>query len=347
MDPDYKGQAIAASPDDLLTCDDRTHFLAKDVVIPQGQNSVSLTLPLDPRHASTEMKSFRVDVESSTTYTLAPSTTPIPGTDARTSYPALWFYILDGVTAFAHGPNDPGKEEGVSWQDVRQGGLGDCFLCASLAAAVRADPGIIHNLIPNPEGTQPSPAANISFQVRLWNPDTGRRVTYPVVANLAQGFNSMRPTGDVNNEGQAEIWPWLIEQAYKRLKVVGGGTNTGINHYQGCQFAWKAITGGDCAWISTKDDLGNGLSDAVNLGVIRSALSEGKQVLLNTPATMPDGSNLVGGHTYLVTGNPIGNTLALYNPWGAWGDQQGAVEMGTKGFAEQISGIYVCSLPAG
>jgi hypothetical protein len=332
--------AVAASAADFQTSPDVQRFLRGQVTIPAGQNSVSLTLPLNPKHASQEIKTFNVTVESydHSGYTPAAPYTPVPppGASARTSAASCWFYILDGVTAFARGGNDPGADA-VSYQDVHQGGLGDCFFCAALAAAVRANPSIIRNIISDPDGTQsqvPGNApSNVSFTVKLWK--AGAQRNRNVIANLAQGVNSMQPTGDVNGKGQAEIWPWLIEAAYM---MNSGRQNYGsIDTWGGTMDAWYAITGGDCTGYST-----SGANDSANLRVIISALREGKQVILRTSGTLPAGCRLCGHHAYLVTGNPDSGTLALYNPWGG---EDGPVTMNTTDFAAQVTTIFVCSLP--
>jgi hypothetical protein len=228
-----------------------------------------------------------------------------------------WFLGSDRPTAtgtyrYASGSLFQG---GVSFRDVDQGAVGDCYFIASLGAVARQSPSEIQNMfIDNYDGT---------FTVRLFNNGTADYVTVDrylptydwggfVYANDSSGM----AYNNVNNE----LWVALAEKAYAQANESGWlGQEVAANSYASISGGWpfqamKQITNRNTIHSGmTSNFLGIRLSDDVD--EMWSAFASGKMVVLNTNASTASG--IVGNHSYTLTGyNYSTGCYKLYNPWG-------------------------------
>ena len=102
-------------------------------------------------------------------------------------------------------------QNGISYMDVDQGGVGDCYFIASLGAAAKDKPGVISNMFTdNGDGT---------FTVRFFKPD-GSRDYVTVDRYLPTNGGTARYAGwggghvsEVDNE----LWVALAEKAYAQV----------------------------------------------------------------------------------------------------------------------------------
>jgi hypothetical protein len=231
-----------------------------------------------------------------------------------------WFLGSDRPTANGTYRYASGSlfQDGISFRDVDQGGVGDCYFLASLGAVARQSPSEIQNMfIDNHDGT---------FTVRLFNNGTADYVTVDrylpthdwnhfVYANDSSGM----AYNNVNNE----LWVALAEKAYAQMNESGWlGQETAANSYASISGGWpfhamKQITNRNTTHSGmTSNFLGIRLSDDVD--ELWSAFASGKMVVLNTNGSTAPG--IIGNHSYTLTGyNYVTGRYKLYNPWGGAG----------------------------
>lgn len=191
---------------------------------------------------------------------------------------------------------------GASYDDVRQGMVGDCYLLASLAETALRTPGVINAMfINNGDGT---------FVVRFYNNGVADYVTVdrflPVDRYGRLVFANMGSLASGNNE----LWVALAEKAYAQMNASGWLRAGGANSYASISGGWmgdavKHITGRNTASFLVND--ANALIAAVNSGAIVTIGSKAAPTL----------SSVVGSHAYAITGyDPVTKTFTLFNPWG-------------------------------
>ncbi len=223
--------------------------------------------------------------------------------------------VADGTYRYAEGSLFQG---GISFRDVDQGAVGDCYFMASLGAVALRSPSEISNMfIDNYDGT---------FTVRLFNNGTADYVTVdrylPTYdwGGFVYGNNSSGMTYSNSNN---ELWVALAEKAYAQMNESGWlGQETAANSYASIDGGWpfhalKQITNRATTHANmTFEVFGIRFSDDVD--ELWSAFSGGKMVVLNTKASVASG--IVGDHSYVLTGfNSATGRYRLYNPWAGAG----------------------------
>ena len=202
---------------------------------------------------------------------------------------------------------------GVSYTDVRQGGLGDCYFLASLGElALKNSSAITSMFTVNGDGT---------YTVRFMHGSKAEYVTVdsqlPTDGNGYLVFDGM---GAKASSTSNELWVALAEKAYVQLNECGwirpsswgGGQNvyTGISGGSMAQ-ALNQITGQATVSYATAG------SATSTFTAFASAFSSGKAVCLGSNSS-PTSSQIVGGHAYAVVGiNTTTKTVTVFNPWGA------------------------------
>jgi hypothetical protein len=231
-----------------------------------------------------------------------------------------WFLGSDRPTAtgtyrYASGSLFQG---GVSFRDVDQGAVGDCYFLASLGAVARQSPSEIQNMfIDNGDGT---------FTVRLFNNGTADYVTvdrYLPTYDWGNFVYANDSSGMAYNNVNNELWVALAEKAYAQANESGWlGQETAANSYASISGGWpfhamKQITNRNTTHSGmTSNFLGIRLSDDVD--EMWSAFASGKMVVLNTNGSPAGG--IIGDHSYTLTGyNYVTGRYKLYNPWGGAG----------------------------
>jgi pyrrolidone-carboxylate peptidase len=111
--------------------------------------------------------------------------------------------------AFIWGENDM---HGADVTDVNQGGLGDCYFMALLAAIAEVRPDAIEQMV--------KPETDGSFTVSFFGPD-GKKIVqkvWPTFPTESSGEAAFAEPGDQDNVYGKELWPMLIEKAWMQVR---------------------------------------------------------------------------------------------------------------------------------
>jgi hypothetical protein len=222
-----------------------------------------------------------------------------------------------------------GTDGTLSYQDVQQGYLGDCYFLASLGAIASQNPSAIEDMfIDNGDGT---------YTVRLFGQSNGTVTTaadYVTVdsylpVNVSDGYYSGQRFANYDNVNVG-LWVALAEKAYAQFAESGlaqrdtptnsyGSIVAGIGHQ-----AMPSILGSNAGFYSDINYAGPRLGNFLSLASISSLLASGYAMAAGTISS--PGLGIVGGHEYTIVGadTTTGN-LTLYNPWGVTrtGETQG------------------------
>ncbi|HYO64290.1 MAG TPA: C2 family cysteine protease [Pyrinomonadaceae bacterium] len=238
------------------------------------------------------------------------------------------------VTTYVTGAGDGGE---VSYNDVSQGGLNNCFVMASVAAVARTNPDAIRNMIQENRNER---GEVISYTVTFHQKEDGlfglgggfKEVKVTVDANFPTNGKHANP-GDRAADGTQEIWPLVIEKAFAQLR--GGYAN--IDKGGSAHEVMTALTGRDAEWKKPSDYTFKQLS---------ADFAAGRAVVFDTtkgiPAELATKYGLVGWHSYVATrvySDKSGQWVELYNPWGPTAQQPTRVPYSEA--AKIFSGINV------
>jgi len=225
-----------------------------------------------------------------------------------------WFFGLDRPTASGTYRQFAGQlfVNGVTYTDINQGQVGDCYLMASLAEVALRTPSAITNMfIVNGDGT---------YTVRLFNNGAAEYVTVDAFLPTNTSGNAIYAGMGKNYANTAnELWTMLAEKAYVQANQFGwirpGLSGSGQNSYSGIEggYIYAAlghITGqATAAFYSTSSTSG--------FTTFVTAWNAGKSIGFASKTTPASGSGVVGSHAYAVIGyNSTNQTITLYNPWG-------------------------------
>jgi pyrrolidone-carboxylate peptidase len=121
-----------------------------------------------------------------------------------------------------------GDMHGADVTDVNQGGLGDCYFMALLAAIAEVRPDAIEQMVkPNADG---------SFTVSFFAPD-GKMIhekVWPTFPTDYAGDPAFAEPGDKDDVYGKELWPMLIEKAWMQVRGswrnMEGGQSDPVQH---------------------------------------------------------------------------------------------------------------------
>jgi hypothetical protein len=205
---------------------------------------------------------------------------------------------IDGPL-FATGETDTTS---IDFDDVRQLGLGDCYLLASLAAIAAVDPDRLRQTVRrNSNGTY-----TVTFR------DGDREIPITVTPDFpvrdgAPSFATDPTTRDVDPP-RSELWPLVVEKAYAQWKGGYDDIEGGYPHE-----AMEELLGSDAEHESPDDLTLDELADR----------HEGAQAIALSTFSDRDGRplyesrTLVTSHAYYVTDvDREAGTVTVRNPWG-------------------------------
>ena len=210
---------------------------------------------------------------------------------------------------------EPGDTSPISINDVNQGWLGDCFVCAPIAGLALERPDYIQSMIrDNGNGTQ---------SVRLYlDPSYASRFTLAADNStwITVHDSDLGPGMNTNNGGQLivngsqEIWPQVIENAI--AQIFGGYGNLNCGGFS------APIMGELTGSLSTETFISSrwGGTDQPTTAQLRADLAAKDIVTFSTGA--PTGYGLVYNHVYTLTSVDTVNGIDyahFRNPWG-YGD---------------------------
>lgn len=195
---------------------------------------------------------------------------------------------------------------GISYADVVQGAVGDCYFVAALAGIARWSPQTIQQMFTdNGDGT---------FAVRFYHNDMADYVTVDrSLPTNSAGKAQYAGFGGRYDSSSNELWVALAEKAYAQLNeagwlghaasnsyaaIDGGYSDVALEHVVGSNAGWK--------WLQYANPM-----DLVN------GASAGRMTVLASRSGTP-GNGVVPDHGYALVGfNAATSKFALYNPWGA------------------------------
>jgi hypothetical protein len=208
--------------------------------------------------------------------------------------------------------------------NINQGYLGDCYLLSAIGEIALQDPTTIENMITeNSNGTY-----SVEFQI-------SGKADYVTVNNelpeMSNGGNFYPGSPLYFENGNGALWAPLVEKAFAQLDEQSGVATgeLGVNGdaYEDIAGGWwqglTEVTGqsvNSCGTYSgeSASSLGSLLS------TLQTAFSSHEDVIMGTGGNGPSGSNLVGGHMYMVIEiNASAGTVSLLNPWGTSGAGSG------------------------
>jgi len=194
-------------------------------------------------------------------------------------------------------------QNGLSADDVYQGGLGTCYYLATLAAIAQEKPDYIQNMFTD--------NGDNTFTVRFYNNGVADYVTVDRYLPTHSSGNAVSAGWVVGSYN--ELWVALAEKAYAQLAESGWSrSSTSTNSYAAIEGGWMG------AVISQVGGLGSSSFEAVNMNQTQLInLVNSNQIL--TVAFVHATEKVVNGHAYTITAyNDTNGTFHLRNPWGSY-----------------------------
>jgi hypothetical protein len=217
-----------------------------------------------------------------------------------------WFYGSDRPTTSYTYQYASGSlfQNGISYQDIKQGVINDCYLLAGLAETALRSPSTIENMfIDNGDNT---------FTVRFWQNGVADYVTVDrYLPTTDTGYLAYANKGNYYNNSTNELWVTLAEKAYAQLNESGWIYQDNTNSYKGISHggyiadAFSQITGRNVSSFNVLD-----------FNSIVNAFNSGQWIGLATKSTGV-ASNILADHGYALVGyNSSTQKFTLFNPWG-------------------------------
>ena len=200
-----------------------------------------------------------------------------------------------GYANFAHVPL---FADGPQYNDIRQGGVGDCYYLASLAGFALTDPEVIRQFI--------APLGDGTYAVRFFQND--QEVFLRLDADLPVSSGTSLAYAKLGVDG--ELWVPLAEKAYAFFR-------RGENSYASLSSGWmttvyREITNEQTSLQWTSSKTADQLYDR-----IATDLAAGHTITLGSKSGGV--GPIVGGHAYTVVAASIEDGqryVTVYNPWG-------------------------------
>jgi hypothetical protein len=205
---------------------------------------------------------------------------------------------------------------GISYTDVQQGRIGDCYYMAALAGAALRSPSTIQSMfIDNGDNT---------FTIRFYNSGVRDYVTVdrylPVTLDGSSYYAGWG--GGSYSSSSNELWVALAEKAYAQVNQEGWLGQNGTNTYLGIEGGWsdealRHVTAQNTV-RNIPPDLPLAESDRINM---INQFNAGRTVLvdwLQADFRRVDWQNTLALHGLTMVGYDAASQLfTIYNPWGA------------------------------
>ena len=218
--------------------------------------------------------------------------------------------IVDGITLFAKGefPTEGGTAidgHEVHFNDIQQGALNDCFCMTAFGAMALRTPEEVKSLIETVDG---------KYKVKLYPTLGGAAVTQTVdpVGLLSRGEVMAQLSGDTDADGNAEIWPIVLERAYAQ-QFGEEALDFGNAHV-----VWERLTNREAKLFETKNLTHQEIAEK-----LQGAEARKEKVVIGRGGSfdvlVKDGRLLKGKHAFLVTKVEEG-TVFLHDPLQQFGE---------------------------
>ena len=207
--------------------------------------------------------------------------------------PALTSY----ARGYANFSNVPVFTDGAQYNDIAQGGVGDCYYLASLASLASTDPEIVRQAV--------APLGDGTYAVRFFR--SGQSVYLRVDGDMPVSSGTNLAYAKTGADG--ELWVPLMEKAYSFFRY-------GQNSYGSINGGWMADVFIAVTGVSPTSRSTTGTPESL-FGYLQTQLTAGHAPTLasNYSASGP----VVGSHAYMIKSvqqTSGGMTVTVYNPWG-------------------------------
>ncbi|MCF4970110.1 C2 family cysteine protease [Nostoc sp. CMAA1605] len=203
-------------------------------------------------------------------------------------------------------------QNGISYEDVNQGVLGDCYFLAGLAATALRTPNVIQSMfIDNGDNT---------FTVRFYNKGVADFVTVDkFLGTLSDGTIAYAKFGAKYDNPNNELWVALAEKAYAQINesgwTMGPGSQDRRNSYQAINGGYTGYAMTDITGLITQYDS----LDSYDMNAIVTGFNQGKMITFSSKTTGV-ANNIVSQHAYVLVGyDSSTQKFRLFNPWGTNG----------------------------
>jgi hypothetical protein len=268
------------------------------ITIPATKTSVSFTVRPIRDNRLEKIEQVRVFLREGEGYRVIPQDPNARDRRLRPLSPEVVLTVVDGITPYA--------DERVDQDDIRQGSIGDCWVLAALAAMAAKNPAFIEGLItpdaPNQDKYRVAMYRNIA---NVWQ----RESQEVVRANMDRGAAQAQLSGDVDANGNAEIWPQLLEKAYGQYVSLFGDGWPALDRGNMAGRVWRPFTGNPHVQKALKD-----FTEAEFAALVNG----NNYVVVGTKADLVierRETRLFPSHAYAVVGYENGK-FTLYNPHG-------------------------------
>ncbi|HAX77145.1 MAG TPA: hypothetical protein DCY88_15250 [Cyanobacteria bacterium UBA11372] len=189
-------------------------------------------------------------------------------------------------------------QNGISYQDIDQGSLGDCYYLAALAGTALRTPSTIQSMFTD--------NGDNTYTVRFYNNGVADYVTvdrYLPTDAAGKFVYANRDSGKLYNNTSNELWVALAEKAYAQMNEAGWTGHGTTNSYAAIANGWPDDAVRQITARNTVRDLS--LTDSDRTAVI-NAFNNGRIVFLNWAA-----------HALTLVGyNSTTQRFTIHNPWG-------------------------------
>ncbi|NJK53206.1 MAG: peptidase C2 calpain [Leptolyngbyaceae cyanobacterium SU_3_3] len=212
-------------------------------------------------------------------------------------------------------------QKGISYQDIVQQDVSNCYFLAALGAVALRSPDTIASMF--------SDNGDNTYTVRFFNNGVADYVTVDrFLPTHSTGYAAFADWGggrfdQLNNE----LWVALLEKAYAQLNESGWIGQDNTNSYNGTTLAATSIAGNqggiNHGWtkhalaqiIGRNVDTNYVESDASSINALISLDNADKIVSMNTHKIV--NPYIVANHSYiLINYSEVSQKFRLYNPWG-------------------------------
>ena len=207
---------------------------------------------------------------------------------------------------------------GVSYQDINQGTLGDCYFLAGLGVTANRTPQVISDMfIPNGDNT---------YTVRFYRNSSPDFVTVDnFLPTNSWGQLVYASMGSQYNSSTNELWVALAEKAYAQINESGWINQNNTNSYESVPFAYDGYPGivsGNpgvaTSHVTGRNTSSLSITNIADTNQILNTFNNGQ--LISFSSNIPSGAaspQVVQNHAYvLVDYNSSTQKFKLFNPWG-------------------------------
>jgi hypothetical protein len=222
---------------------------------------------------------------------------------------------------------ETGNANPISYTDINQGQIGDCFLLSSIGEIAMQKPSFISNMIHlNANGTETITLYEGSNGLAADYGTTKYKAVTEVVSNVFQSNGVNNGASQDVMASQKEIWPQVIEKADAQLN--GGPGLSSIANGGSPVIALEQLTGHAAQWVDPAN---------LTLANLITFVNSADLLVFDTRASGALPSGLVNNHAYMfdgITGSGANALVHFANPWGIDNPSPVAITQLSRGFAE-------------